>query len=38
MSLKRSLTGLASAAAAFAICTTVAVADTTIEFVQWWEP
>ena len=38
MSLKRSLTGLASAAAVLAICTTVAVADTTIEFVQWWEP
>ena len=38
MSLMRSLTGLASAAAVLAICTTVAVADTTIEFVQWWEP
>jgi multiple sugar transport system substrate-binding protein len=38
MSLMRSLTGLASAAAALAICTTVAVADTTIEFIQWWEP
>jgi multiple sugar transport system substrate-binding protein len=34
----RSLTGLAAAAAALAICTTVAVADTTIEFIQWWEP
>jgi len=29
---------LAAAAAALAICTTVAAADTTIEFVQWWEP
>ena len=38
MSLMRSLTGLAAAAAVLAICTTVAVADTTIEFVQWWEP
>src|SRR6476646_3936004 len=38
MSLMRSLTGLASAAAVLAICTTVAVADTTIEFIQWWEP
>jgi multiple sugar transport system substrate-binding protein len=38
MSLMRSLTGLASAAAVLAICTTVAVADTTIEFTQWWEP
>src|SRR5258708_14241279 len=38
MSLMRSLTALASAAAALAMFTTVAVADTTIEFVQWWEP
>ena len=38
MSLMRSLTGLTAAAAALAICTTVAVADTTIEFTQWWEP
>jgi multiple sugar transport system substrate-binding protein len=38
MNLMRSLTGLASAAAVLAICTTVAVAETTIEFVQWWEP
>jgi len=38
MSMMRSLTGLAAAAAVLAICTTVAVADTTIEFVQWWEP
>jgi multiple sugar transport system substrate-binding protein len=38
MSLMKSLTGLAATAAVLAICTTVAVADTTIEFVQWWEP
>jgi multiple sugar transport system substrate-binding protein len=38
MSMMRSLTGLASAVAALAISTTVAFADTTIEFVQWWEP
>src|SRR5258708_30212884 len=38
MSVMRSLTALASAAAALAMFTTVAVADTTIEFVQWWEP
>lgn len=38
MSLMRSLTALASAAAGLAMFTTVAVADTTIEFVQWWEP
>jgi multiple sugar transport system substrate-binding protein len=38
MSLMKSLTGLASAAAVLAICTTAAVADTTIEFIQWWEP
>ena len=34
----RSLTGLTVAATALALCTTVALADTTIEFVQWWEP
>jgi multiple sugar transport system substrate-binding protein len=34
----RYTTGLLSAAAALAMCTTVAIADTTIEFVQWWEP
>jgi multiple sugar transport system substrate-binding protein len=38
MSLMKSLTGLAATAAVLAICTTAAVADTTIEFVQWWEP
>jgi multiple sugar transport system substrate-binding protein len=38
MSLKRSLTGLSSAVAALALCTTAAFADATIEFVQWWEP
>jgi multiple sugar transport system substrate-binding protein len=38
MSLKRSLTCLASAAAVVALCTTAAIAETTIEFIQWWEP
>jgi multiple sugar transport system substrate-binding protein len=34
----RSTTGLLSAATALAMCTTAALADTTIEFIQWWEP
>ena len=34
----RSFTGLTVAATALALCTTVAFADTTIEFIQWWEP
>ena len=38
MRMLRSLTGLTAAATALALCTTVAFADTTIEFVQWWEP
>lgn len=38
MRLMRSTTGLLSAVAALAMCTTAAIADTTIEFVQWWEP
>ena len=38
MSLKRYLTGLSSAVAALALCTTAAFADATIEFAQWWEP
>src|SRR5258708_22869783 len=38
MGLMGLLTGLALAAGALAISTTVAFADTTIEFVQWWEP
>ena len=38
MGFKRSLTGLMSAAAILALCTSAAIADTTIEFVQWWEP
>ena len=38
MNLKRSLTQFASAAALFTLCSTAALADTTIEFVQWWEP
>jgi len=38
MRLTKSLLGLTAAAAAMAIGTTVAFADTTIEFIQWWEP
>jgi len=38
MSLRRSVTALSSAAAVLALCATAAIADTTIEFVQWWEP
>jgi multiple sugar transport system substrate-binding protein len=38
MRLTKSLLGLTAAAAALAIGMTVAFADTTIEFVQWWEP
>ena len=38
MSLMKSLTGLAATAAVLALCTTGALADTTIEFIQWWEP
>jgi multiple sugar transport system substrate-binding protein len=38
MNFKRSLAGLASAAAVIALYASTALADTTIEFVQWWEP
>ncbi len=38
MNFKRSLAGLASAAAVIALGASAALADTTIEFVQWWEP
>ena len=38
MNFKRSLAGLASAAAVVALYASTALADTTIEFVQWWEP
>ena len=38
MNFKRSLAGLASAAAVIALYASAALADTTIEFVQWWEP
>ena len=38
MNFKRSLAGLASATAVIALCASAALADTTIEFVQWWEP
>jgi multiple sugar transport system substrate-binding protein len=38
MNFKRSLAGLASATAVIALYASAALADTTIEFVQWWEP
>jgi multiple sugar transport system substrate-binding protein len=38
MNLKKSLTAVMSAAAVMALCATTALADTTIEFIQWWEP
>ena len=38
MNLKKSYTALMSAAAALVLCATTALADTTIEFIQWWEP
>ena len=38
MNLKKSLASVTSAAAILVLCATAAVADTTIEFIQWWEP
>ena len=38
MKLKKSIKALASAATLWALCTTSALADATIEFIQWWEP
>ena len=39
MIFRTSLTAMMSAAAVWAMCATTAVAeDTTIEFIQWWEP
>ena len=38
MKLNKSLTAMISAAAVWALCATSALADTTIEFIQWWEP
>ncbi len=38
MKLGKSFTSLWSAAAVWALCATGAMADTTIEFIQWWEP
>ena len=38
MNLKKSLASLTSAAAILVLCASAAVADTTIEFIQWWEP
>jgi multiple sugar transport system substrate-binding protein len=38
MKLRKSLTAMMSAATVWALCVSAAVADTTIEFIQWWEP
>jgi multiple sugar transport system substrate-binding protein len=38
MNFKNSLTIFTSAAAVLALCATAAVAETKIEFIQWWEP
>jgi multiple sugar transport system substrate-binding protein len=38
MNWKKSYTAMMSAAAALVLCATTALADTTIEFIQWWEP
>ena len=38
MNFKKSYTAMMSAAAALVLCTTAALADTNIEFIQWWEP
>ncbi|NTG50741.1 sugar ABC transporter substrate-binding protein [Agrobacterium rhizogenes] len=38
MNIKKFSKTLRVAAAAWALCATAAFADTTIEFIQWWEP
>jgi multiple sugar transport system substrate-binding protein len=38
MNFKNSLTIFTSAAAVLVLCATAAVAETKIEFIQWWEP
>ena len=38
MKIRKLLATLTSAAAVWAVCATTAFADTTIEFIQWWEP
>ncbi|NTI45093.1 ABC transporter substrate-binding protein [Rhizobium rhizogenes] len=38
MNIRKFSKTLRVAAAAWALCATVAFADTTIEFIQWWEP
>ncbi len=38
MTFKKSVTIWTAAAALMACCATSAIADTTIEFIQWWEP
>jgi len=38
VNLRKSLASLTSAAAVLTLCASAAIADTTIEFIQWWEP
>ena len=38
MKIRKLLATLTSAAAVWAVCATTAFADSTIEFIQWWEP
>lgn len=38
MTIKKSCARLSAAVAAMALCASGALADTTIEFIQWWEP
>jgi multiple sugar transport system substrate-binding protein len=38
MRLKKSIAALAAAGALSALCTTAVMAETTLEFIQWWEP
>ena len=38
MNIKKSYARLSAAVAAMALCASGALADTTIEFIQWWEP
>jgi multiple sugar transport system substrate-binding protein len=38
MKFRKSLMAMMSAGALWALSATVALADTTIEFIQWWEP
>jgi multiple sugar transport system substrate-binding protein len=38
MNIKKSYARLSAAVAAMALCASGALAETTIEFIQWWEP